>query len=252
MDRELKRVILVGLGLVVLLFGGRMIIGSIWDESSVTRQLAAFRNRLRSGGEADSRPERREIQRMAALRDELTGKLELSVARIGYTLPEAFTVRSGESPDLRYIEIVRREQDELVKGAAFVGKSVPSNLGLPELNPTGLEDVLRALRSLHMVHGVVSVALDADVDAVDDIRLPTLNRRARAEGGFLRNHDVEFELHGSSRSVRDTLAGIVALDPYLALSDVRLEAEDPDGERIRCRFTARAVIVDPEQAVLNP
>lgn len=251
MDRELRRILFIAAGIVVALFTGRAVIGALWDEDGTVRQVNSMRAKLRSGGEAAARPSRSEMDRMARLRAELTERLDAALERVDYALPEDFALRSGDSPDLRYVEIVRREQDRLVKGAAFVGKSVPSNLGLPDLNPTGREDVLRTLRSLHVVHVAVMAALAADIDAVDEIRLPVAGRRRVVETGFLRDHSVEFAVRGSSAAVRDMLTDIVEGEPYLALDEVRIENLDEDGERVSCRFTVRGLDLDPEQDVLT-
>ncbi len=247
MDRELRRLLFIAAGIVVALFTGRAVIGALYDEVGTGRQVAALRAKLRSGGEADGRPSRPEMERMARLREALELRLESALARVAYTLPEEFSLRSGDSPDLRYIELVRREQDRLVKGAAFVGKSVPSNLGLPELNPTGREDVLRTLRSLHVVHVTVMAALAADVDAIDEIQVPVVGRRRKAESGYLRAHSVEFVVRGSSKAITTMLTDIVEGSTYLAIDDLRVETVDEDGERVICHFTVRGLSIDPEQ-----
>src|SRR5262245_19041801 len=208
MDRELRRLIIVGAALAVALFTGRALIGALWDADEATRQALLMRAKLKSGGEAGTSPSREHLAEVTRLREELSGQLEQLVPAMSYSQPAEFSVGPGESPDLRYIEVVRREQEALVKGAAFAGRSVPSNLGLPELNPTGLEDVLRTLRSLHVVHVVVGAALASGVDAVDSIKLPTVSRKQSTETGFLRTHRVEFELAGPPRVVRDALAAI--------------------------------------------
>jgi hypothetical protein len=251
MDRDLRRVVIVGLALAVALFTGRLVIAALYDQDLAIRQALSMRSKLRTGGEADSRPPRAVLDAARTLRDDLALRLESLLPRMAYEQPEAFSIGPGESPDLRYIEIVRREQELLVKGAAFVGRSVPSNLGMPDLNPTGLEDVLRSLRSLHVVHVVVSAALAAGVDVVDEIKIPTSSRRQRSEAGFVRTHRVDFELHGTPRAVRDALAGIADGTPYLALDEVRIESVDEDGARVRCRFGAVALLIDTEQVVLQ-
>lgn len=245
MDRELRGLVVFALGALIVLFSGRTIISSMYDDAGVARQVAALRSKLR--GEAAAKPTRAALADMADLRADLDRRLQEAIEGLSYELPEDFSVAPGQSPDLAYIEIVRREQDALVKGAAFIGKSVPSNLGLPELNPTGLEDVLRSLRTLHVVHQVVTAALAADVDAVDEIRVPPASRRSRAESGFVRGHRVEFELRGRPEAVRAALAGIVGREPYLALDELHLEQADPDGERVICRFAAVALSLDAEQ-----
>src|SRR4030095_13107376 len=106
------------------------------------------------------------------------------------------------------------------------------NLCMPNLTPTGLEDVLRTLRSLHIVHEVVSAAIAAGVDSVDEIRLPAVARRSQESAGFLRLHQVEVPLRGTPGAVRDTLAKLTAGPPWLALDDVRIESADPDGARV--------------------
>jgi hypothetical protein len=251
MDRDLRRLLLVAAGLLVALFTGRALISALYDEADAVRQATALRAKLKSGGEASSKPDRGDMAAAAALRDELAAELAALVPTLTYTQPADFSVGAGESPDLKYIEIVRREQEQLVKQGAFRGQSVPSNLGLPELNPTGLEEVLRTLRSLHVVHLVVTAALSAGVDGVDEIRMPAASRKGRAETGFVRSHRVEFELHGSPAAVRRTLAGIAGGTPYLALDDVRLESMDADGARVRAKFSALALTIDPEQSVLQ-
>ncbi len=247
MDRELRCLLITAVALVVVLFTGRALVSALWDDEEAVRQAGSLAAKLRSGGEADSRPARQDMAAAAALRDELAERIDALVPAMSYTQPAEFTVGAGESPDLRYIEIVRREQERLVKGAAFVGRSVPSNLGLPDLNPTGMEDVMRALRSLHVVHVVLDAALAAGVDAVDEIKVPVAGRRARAETGFLRGQRVEFELHGSPAAVRGTLARIAGGTPWLALDDLRLDASDEDGARVTCRFSATALVIDPGQ-----
>jgi hypothetical protein len=242
--------VIVGAALAVALFTGRALIGALWDADEATRQAIGMRNKLRPGNEAGSRPARDDLKAVTTLREELNARLAELLPQVAYAQPEDFGVGAGESPDLRYIEVVRREQELLVKGAAFAGRSVPSNLGLPELNPTGLEDVLRTLRSLHVVHVVVLAALDAGVDSVGSIKMPAAGRKGRSDTGFLRTHRVEFEMQGTPRAVRDALAAIAGGTPYLALDDLRLERLDEDGTRLSCRFAASAVLVDAEQPVL--
>lgn len=251
MDRELRRLMIVAVALLLVLFTGRAVISAFWDDADAVRKAASIRRQLRKGGEADSRPSSAEARATTLLRDDLVETLQSIAPRIAYARPEAFGVPSGVSPDLRYIEVVRREQELLVKSAAFVGRSVPNNLGMPDLNPSGLEDVLRTLQSLHVVHLVVSAALDGGVDAVDEIRIPAAARRQATQTGFLRTQKVEFELRGSARAVRDTLAGIAGGTPYLAIDDLRIEALDEQGGKLRVRFSAAVVTLDLEQAVLE-
>jgi hypothetical protein len=251
MDRELRRLLIVAVALLVLLFTGRAVISAFWDDTEAVRQAASIRRQLRSGGEANSRPSTAAVSAASALRNELVESLQAYAPVIAYTRPAEFDVPSGVSPDLRYIEVLREEQKLLVRGAAFVGRSVPSNLGMPDLNPSGLEDVLRTLQSLHIVHLVVSAALEAGVDAVDEIRIPTASRRERKVSGFLRTHEVEFELRGSPQAVREMLAGITGGTPYLTLDTLRVEALDDEGGKVRARFSAAAVTLDLEQSVLD-
>ena len=244
MDRELRRLLLVAIGLVVVLFTGRALIGALYDDDEMMRQAASLATKLRAGGEAEGRPKREDMAAATALRDELQARLDQLLPQVRYTQPAEFSVGAGGSPDLEYVEILRREQQSLVKGAAYNGRSVPGNLGMPDLNPTGLEDVLRALRSLHIAHIVVSAALAAGVDSVDEIRIPGAVRRGQESTGFLRLHKVEFALRGTPRAVRDTLAKVAGGKPFLALDDVRVESQNADGTRVIGRFSAAAVTVD--------
>ena len=122
---------------------------------------------------------------------------------------------------------------------------------MPDLNPSGLEDVLRTLQSLHIVHLVVSASLAAGVDAVDEIRIPVAARRDRQSTGFLRTHEVEFELRGTPQAVREMLAGVADGTPYLSIDAMRIESLDDEGGKVRARFSAAAVTLDLEQNVLD-
>jgi hypothetical protein len=251
MDRELRRLLLVVVGAAVLLFTGRALIGALYDDDEMVRQANALRTKLRSGGEAEGRPRREDIGAVTALRDELAARLDELLPSVRYVQPPEFSVGAGGSPDLEYVEILRREQQSLVKDAAYHGQSVPSNLGMPDLNPTGLEDVLRTLRSLNVVHAVVSAAIVSGVDSVDEIRLPATARRGQESAAFLRAHKVDFVLRGPPRAVRDTLARITGGSPWLALDDVRVESQDEDGARVLCRFSAATVTVDESQILVE-
>jgi hypothetical protein len=248
MDRDLRRLLLIVAGLVVVLFTGRALIGAMYDDDEMVRQANQLRTKLRSGGEADARPRREDLAALSALRDELDARLQGVLPAVRYEQPQEFSAGAGGSPDLEYVEILRREQQTLVKGAAYNGRSVPGNLGMPDLNPTGLEDVLRALRSLHIVHLVVTAALASGVDSVDEIRIPGAVRRGQESTGFLRLHKVEFTVRGTPRAVRDTLAAVAGGKPFLALDDVRLESQNADGTRVLGRFSAAAVTVDESLA----
>jgi len=250
MDRELRRLVVVGLVLLVVLLAGRTVIASIYDVDEASRLVSRQRAKLQSSGEAGRRPPRALLSRSAALRDELEAELGDAIEELEYVLPEDFAVPSGTSPDLWYFEVLRREQEELVRGAAFQGSSVPANLGMPELNPTGLEETLEVLRSLHIVHVVVGAALAAGVEEVTEIEVP--GRRRRREEGFLTTHPVRFALRGSPEALEQTLRAVVTGDVYLALDDVNLQAEDEDGETARCEFAAVALSFDAEQAGLRP
>ena len=58
MDRELRRLLLVAIGLVVVLFTGRALIGALYDDDEMMRQAASLATKLRAGGEAEGRPKR--------------------------------------------------------------------------------------------------------------------------------------------------------------------------------------------------
>ncbi len=250
MDRDLRRVVLIGLGLLVALLTGRTIVGALYDdvaaEKRVTRELSSLRT-----GDASAEPSTADRNTANGALVDLEDRLEVAIPHVHYTLPEDFSVRSGDSPDLRYIEVLRREQDALVRRARFVGRSVPSNLGMPELNPTGLEDVTHSLRALHVIHRVVTAALDAGVGEVVEIDVVAQRRRRREDVAFLRRFSVDFVLQGKVDALREALAGVVEGEPYLALSEVEIEPVARDSETLRARFKAHAIVLDPEQSVLG-
>ncbi|RKY19171.1 MAG: hypothetical protein DRQ55_11360 [Planctomycetota bacterium] len=247
MDQDVRRIALTGLAVLVFLFVGRAVLGSIFDDEGGARAVALVQRKLVRGGEAGSRPDPAAMSRASAQRTELRDTLAELLPRISYTQPQEFSVPEGASADLAYIQVLRREQQNLVQGARFIGKSVPLDLGMPVPNPTGLEEVRDALRALHVVQRVVSSALAADVAAVDSIRLPKGPRRRAKGGELVRTHAVEFELHGSPRSVHETLRAVVSGEPWLALDEVRIEAQNDDGTLVSCRMTVAAVSLDREQ-----
>ena len=251
MDRELRRIVVVGLVLLVVLFAGRAVIASIYDAEEARRLVDAQRSKLQASGEAGRRPPRELLGRGSALREQLETELADAIGALQYGLPAEFAVPPGTSADLWYFEVLRREQDRLVKGAAFQGSSVPVNLGMPELNPTGLEETLEVLRSLHVVHVVVSAALAAGIEEVAEIEVPGKRRRS-AEAGFLTAHPVRFAMRGSPHAVAATLRAVVSGDAYLALDEVDLQVEDDDAKTVRCEFAAAALSFDAELAGLRP
>jgi len=249
MDRDLRRLLFASGTLLVLLFVGRAVIGSVWDDGDLRKSVAGLRRALSAGGEACERPDRADLEAATQRVTQWRQQLESLVPLLGYVRPPEFDVPAGASPDLRYIEVLRREQDDLVQAARYVGKSVPPDLGMPVPNPTGLEDVLAALRSLHIVHLTVEAALAAGVDAVDAIRVPTALGARRDDGGFVKARKVEFELVGAPAALHRTLATLAAGSPWLGLDDVRLEGLDEDGARARCRLSVVSVTLDGEAPV---
>lgn len=244
MDRDLRRLVVTGLALVVFLVVGRIVLAAVFDDAGKRREVAVARQRLSGGGAA--RPDSGEVTRVAGLRQALEEELAAVLPRLAYEQPAEFDVPAGQSADLRYIDVLQREQERLVQGARFVGKSVPQDLGMPVPNPTGTEEVLAALRALHVVHLVVGAGLDADIEAVDAIQIVPPARRRAQRGGLLRTHGVEFDLRGPPAAVAATLRAVVAGEPYLALDEVRLESLDEHGESLRCRMTVAAVVLDRE------
>jgi len=243
MDKDVRRLAVSVLALIVFLFVGRAVIGSVFDDDAEKRKVVLANRGLKDAGAA--RPNSGEVARMRELRASLHDSLEALVPRLAYVRPPEFDVPAGRSADLYYLEVLRREQGELVQMARFQGKSVPLDLGMPVPNPTGTEDVLAALRALHVVHVVVNAALDADCSSIDEIEMITATRRRR-ETGLVRTHGVQFDLRGSSESVYEMLSTVVGGSPYLALDDVRIEALDEDGESLRCRMAVAAVTLDRE------
>ncbi|MCB9899221.1 MAG: hypothetical protein H6825_14545 [Planctomycetes bacterium] len=250
MDKDLRRLVVVGVALVVVLFVGRVLLDAFLSDDMAQRNVSKFSSAL-STGAASKRPPRSAMDEAVRLRDALETELDEVLPRLAYVQPPEFSVASDASADLRYVEVLRREQGALVNESRFLGKSVPLDLGMPVPNPTGLEDVLAALRAMHVVHLVVTAAVASDVDAVEAIKVPTSRRRGRQESGFLRTAPVEFDLRGTPAAVRRTLGALVDGEIYLALDDVSLESVDEDGERVRCHFSAATVDVDPEAIVLQ-
>jgi len=249
MDKDLRRLVLTVLSLLVVLFVGRTVVGAFWDDEGLRRSVNSLKRSLMKSGEAGKRPERAVMSAASRRVSELDAELEELLPLLQYERPPEFDVSGEVSADLRYIEVLRREQDALVQAARFIGKSVPADLGMPVPNPTGLEDVLTALRALNIVHRVVMAGFDADIDSVEGISIPSVSRRGSRGSGFLKKQSVEFDVMGSPSALRDMLASLVSEDSWLALDDVRLEVLDEDGESARCRMAVSNLSVDREATV---
>ncbi len=245
MDRGTRRLVFCAATLLVGLFLGRTVVGALWDDAPLRRAVASHRASLSRGGDAGERPDRADVEAARALAAVLDARLEALLPALAWERPAAYDVPPGASPDLAYIDALRREQDALVRAARYVGRSVPADLGMPVPNPTGLEDVLEALRALHVVHLVVTAGLDAGIDAVDAIRVPPRGARRR-QAGFLDAHPVEFDLTGAPAAVHRLLRALAEGETWLLLDEVRLEALDEDGETVRCRMRVATVDVDPD------
>lgn len=244
MDKDLRRLVVSALALVIFLVVGRIVLSAVFDDVAKRREVAVARQGLSGGGA--QKPEPAEVARVTDLRDALTAELAAALPPLGYEQPEAFDLASGQSADLRYIDVLQREQALLVEQSRRQGKAVPSDLGMPVPNPTGTEDVLKALRALHVVHLVVTAGIEADIEAVDAIQMVPETRRRGQAGGLLRTHGVEFDLRGAPAAIAAMLRTLVGGEPYLALDDVRLESLDEHGETLRCRMTVAAVVLDRE------
>lgn len=250
MDKDLRRLVLVGVGLLIALFVGRMLLDAFLGDDTARSRVSRANSALATGS-ASKRPPSAAMAEAVALRDELEQRVADLVPRLAYVRPEEFAVPSGQSADLHYVEVLRREQAQLVTGSRYLGVSVPADLGMPIPNPTGLEDVLQALRALHVVHIVVVAAVENHVDSVDAIQVTTGRTRVRQDGGFLRTSPVEFELRGTPRAVQATLAATAGGPTYLALDEVSLEVLDEDGGKVRCRFVAATLDIDDESLVVR-
>ena len=242
MDKDVRRLLVTGLSLVVFLFVGRAVIGSVFDDAGERRAALSARNGLTGAGAA--RPQSAAAAQLRELRGSLYDQLAELIPRLAYERPASFDVPSGRSADLFFLDALRREQEALVQSARFLGKSVPFDLGMPVPNPTGTEDVLGALQALHVVHLVVNAALDADCAAIDSIQMVSGGGRRQAE--LVRTHRVKFDLRGSPAAVQEMLRTLVGGEPYLALDDVQIESLDENGELLRCRLVAAAVSFDRE------
>ena len=243
MDKDVRRLLVTALSLVVFLFVGRAVIGSVFDDAGERRAALSARNGLTGAGAA--RPQSAAAAQLRGLRGSLYDQLAELIPRLAYARPASFDVPSGRSADLFFLDALRREQEALVQSARFLGKSVPFDLGMPVPNPTGTEDVLGALQALHVVHLVVNAALDADCAAIDGIQMVSGGGHRR-QAEMVRTHGVKFDLRGSPAAVQEMLRTLVGGEPYLALDDVQIESLDENGELLRCRLVAAVVSFDRE------
>ncbi|MFT7464823.1 MAG: hypothetical protein ACI9EF_003183 [Pseudohongiellaceae bacterium] len=243
MDKDVRRLGVTVLALLVFLFVGRAVVGSVFDDEGERRAALSARNSLSGAGAG--RPRREAAVQVQELRGDLHDQLSELLPQLAYQRPEDFDVPPGRSADLFFLDALRREQETLVQAGRFLGKAVPFDLGMPVPNPTGTEDVLVALRALHVVRLVVTAALEADCAGIDKIKMVSEGRSA-SRAALVRTHGVHFDLRGRPGALAAMLSRLVRGRPYLALADVNMEALDEDGELLRCRMEVGALSFDRE------
>ena len=96
--------------------------------------------------------------------------------------PEFQLAEGAASPENQYFDIVTRIRERLVTRAHHNNIEVPDSLGLPAVSPTGKEEIRRTLRGLDLVQRAVGLAIDLEVDRVEEIRIEPEARAKRKEG----------------------------------------------------------------------
>ncbi|MEW6743693.1 MAG: hypothetical protein AB1486_13130 [Planctomycetota bacterium] len=247
---------------LVIFLVGETIVGSIWGLESVRRDRDSYAAKL-AGAKAVPRGA---VPRLGADVQAYRERAEALCDQLAFRLGEEFVLPPVGSPQSHYIDVIDRYQRTLVHEPARRDISVPKDLGLPEMPSAERDEVQRTLRALNVIKQVVTYAVDARVNAIEEIEFKVRERRgARAQAAMVQPFEVTFELLGTGPSLacfgemlatqpwrRGSNSGgeVVQRDSFLALlPGSRLEAAGEHGERVKGKFRIAALEIDRERAL---
>lgn len=195
--QENKRfVTTVGVGLLAFLIGV-VLIDSLYAADLEDAQRSRSELIRKRGQPRFSRAERADAER----------ENEELLAALG-TLREAveFEVRpryrrdpAQGSASSQYLRVAADVRDELLPLANRSRMALVGTLGLPELSPTGEDEIVRYLEALDLIDRVVRMAVATGVARVDQIRIsldPAVYKRG--EPVAVERTRVEFQMNGPS------------------------------------------------------
>lgn len=221
--QEHKRfLVTVGLGAFAFLIGMWTIEAVYGDDLAAVRgsRLSLDRNlrqALYSRSDLDEAERQNEALRAAV--DELAAAVE-SRPRERFLLGSE--AMGGGSPSIQFQRTVAALRDELLPLAGRNNLDLEPTLGLPSLSPTEDYKIERYLEALDVLDRAVRLAMDAGVEAIENVRIkldPGLLSRAGV--GRIERTRIELQLAGPSR----------ALTAFLAATQRPGEGEDDGGGR---------------------
>jgi hypothetical protein len=199
MDRELRRVLLVAVGIVVVLFTGRAIIGALYDDDAMMRQAATLAASCARAARPRSPTEGEEMAALTELRDQLAARPEQVLPGALRAASGVLVAPGGSGP------AVRRDPTAATAGAGEgrgYGALGAGNLGMPDQTPTGLGDVAHAALAARRARGRLGAIPRAWTAWT---RSPARGGRGAAGGRPAPAYKVD-SCCAARRSVRDALA----------------------------------------------
>lgn len=164
---------------VVVFFVGQAVVGSTAraDLERAERKIRTFQGQLRGSSYS--------AQQVAQLEGYLQGLQERGEALASVTLAPLrsdFSPAPGQSPGQHYIQWTGQLRDELIAFALRNNVDVEDTLGIPDQQPTQIDQMEVVMRGLDVVDRVVRMAVVSGAASVEDIdiRLRSARSRGRA------------------------------------------------------------------------
>ncbi|MCE9593072.1 MAG: hypothetical protein K8S98_02665 [Planctomycetes bacterium] len=168
-----------------------------------------------------------------AERDRLNQAVATLSDAVGFHARPEFALDGG-SPANRYFAVQSRVREDLLTQAGRAGLALPEGLGLPALSPTREQEIVRYLEALDVVDRVTRLAIEADCERIDEIRIALDPRRVSGKSiPDIERTSIEFDLIGPSGPMAKWIAltqqerfGDVILIDKLNLQASRTKADE--------------------------
>jgi hypothetical protein len=204
--QEHKKFILAIAAALLVWLIGKGTLNANYDVDSVAGRIRSIDSGLR-------RKENIKASTVSGVRTEVEGlraRLTELVQEMDFRPDEVFVLPPGEpNPTSHCWSTIRYVQKVLVDEAERLDIRVPEKLGLDNAAPTDREEIRRTLRALNIIHNVVLSCIQSGVRSVQRIRIEDEAKRRAGGTSFVSELRVEFEIHGSEKSLRSVIGSLV-------------------------------------------
>ncbi|MHC4945558.1 MAG: hypothetical protein ACYTG7_21300 [Planctomycetota bacterium] len=240
--QEQKTFILYVIGGLLVFFLGQALISSLYGVDESRRRVQSLESSLRR----TPAPARSQLDEVRDRNEDLNARYETAVEHVAFRPDPKYVLSPKEKPDIQYDRLYNEARDTLVEGAKTLNITVDDSLGMPELSPTRRSEIQRALTALDIVTRVALLAIEAHVSQVDSIAMvPEAGRRQKS---FVREQRVKFKMKGTSAAMAEFFKRFVLQEKFLAIENVHIEVEDPDGAWVEADVTVSALEVIKEES----